>query len=87
MKKETIAVSILLLTPWTALAEQNNIGLMGRVKSPSPSDLFASGIYAAKDTFGMRANAVVLAARANAPDNNTYPVNGFNYTKGTVAVW
>ncbi len=81
MKKTIITASILVFTSDVALANQENIGLMGRVKNPSPSDLFASGIYAVKDTFGMRANAVVLAARANAPDSSNYPVNGFNYTK------
>lgn len=81
MKKSVIATSILALTSVGVFAEQDNIGVMGRVKSPSHEDLFASGIYSAKDTFGMRANAVVLAARANAPDNNAYPINGFNYTK------
>lgn len=81
VKNKIITASVLLLTAGAAFANQENIGLMGRVKNPSTSDLFASGIYAAKDTFGMRANAVVLAARANAPDNNAYPVNGFNYTK------
>ncbi|HDT6086166.1 hypothetical protein RZO85_13615 [Raoultella ornithinolytica] len=57
------------------------IGTMGRIVQSVGNNTITSGVYAAKDTYGMRANAVVLAARANAEDGDSYPVNGFNYTK------
>ncbi|EEW8811827.1 hypothetical protein D5Q65_23290, partial [Escherichia coli] len=54
---------------------------MGRVSQFDAKDSFSSGVYASKDTFGMRANAVVIAARANPDAAYEYPINGFQYTK------
>ncbi|EMX8699911.1 hypothetical protein AAH248_005220 [Klebsiella michiganensis] len=76
-----LIVTIFLVCIRQTFSAESNIGTMGRVMSPSESNTFSSGVYAAKDTYGMRANAVVLAARANADDSESYPVNGFNYTK------
>ena len=60
------------------------IGVMGRVANEelgAPVDAFHAGVYASRDTFGMRANAVVAAFRANAEGSFDYPILGFNYLK------
>lgn len=58
-------------------------GVMGRVAAPNLSGpQFSEGFYASRDTFGMRANAVASAVRANPPDPFTYPIIGLNFVQG-----
>ncbi|AYM89683.1 hypothetical protein D9980_03310 [Serratia sp. 3ACOL1] len=56
---------------------------MGRIDGiHDDSPQFARGFYASRDTFGMRANAVASAVRANPSDPYTYPVIGLNFVQG-----
>ncbi|BBQ77799.1 hypothetical protein WP3W18E01_17670 [Raoultella ornithinolytica] len=56
-------------------------GLMGRASPGEVSDIYASGIYASGDTYGMRATSVIGAFRANSKKPFDFPISGFRYTK------
>ncbi|RLM27423.1 hypothetical protein BIY26_05975 [Brenneria goodwinii] len=58
---------------------------MGRVEIGETPDIqFLSGVYVSRDTFGMRANAVAAAVRANAKFPFDYPVLGLNFQKDLI---
>lgn len=79
-KLKFLALLFSLFLP--VLSSAQDISLMGRVLFPgNESSVVTSGIYGSKNTFGMRANATVLALRANSLDPGGYPVSGFNYLK------
>ncbi len=59
--------------------EVNNIGKITAV--PMDNNNYAAGFYASKNTFGMRANAVVAAFKANSPTPFDYPIVGFKFLK------
>lgn len=83
LKKSYLLIAVLPFSVSMAYSSQAEIGVMGRITSKDEGNSFSAGVYAAKNTYGMRANAVVMAARANAYDYNKdgYPVSGFSYTK------
>jgi len=65
-----------------ALALQVNNA--GRIIEFSPAELnksFSTGYYAARNTYGMRSNAVIAAFKANADNPFDYPIVGFESLK------
>ncbi|WP_413734310.1 hypothetical protein ACL2XP_17835 [Sodalis sp. RH21] len=78
--KKLIVISLCAIGA-NAYAQEAPIGTMGRISNHAPEDTFTSGLYASKDTYGMRASAIALAVRANPDKPFDYPVNGFAWTK------
>lgn len=75
-----IKVFVIFIFSGTAFAGETTVNNMGRIvdKNSNLSDKSIVGsVYAAKDTFGMRANAVVAGFRANAILPLDYPIVGF----------
>ncbi|MBA0178166.1 hypothetical protein H0251_00780 [Pectobacterium carotovorum] len=74
---------ILLVLISTTASAYATLGPMGRTdpKQINDGNRFSRGVYASRDTYGMRANAVVAAIRANSEGSFDYPVLGFNYLK------
>ncbi|HFS7404821.1 TPA: hypothetical protein ACH1J4_000297 [Klebsiella pneumoniae] len=81
MKKTMILLVTSLSCSGVVFSQDAGIGLMGRISNHVSKDTFTSGLYASKDTYGMRASAVALAVRANPDKPFDYPINGFAWTK------
>lgn len=74
---------ILLLPSFFLNADTRNLIItpLGKIDSTNSSLERLRDGYFSKNTFGMRANAVVLAARANPDEQFNYPINGFDNSK------
>lgn len=82
MKKHINISMLLVLSSYSPLPFANQLtGLMGRVSPGEVSDVYASGVYASGNTYGMRATSVIAAFRANSKTPFDFPISGFRYTK------
>lgn len=81
MKKMLIAPATIIVLNFISVTHASDIGTMGRITTDQKGDIITEGLYASKDTYGMRASAVALAIRANPDKPFEYPINGFSWTK------
>lgn len=81
MKTVLIAPATIIVLNLFSITYAANIGTMGRITTDQKGDIITEGLYASKDTYGMRASAVALAIRANPDKPFEYPINGFSWTK------
>ena len=79
-----LLIFTLFLTPALSLADNSVPNNTGRISVESEDFLkenVSKGIYASKNTFGMRSNAVVAAFSANSLKPFDYPILGFEWLK------
>ncbi len=66
-----------IITSQSYATELNNAGRIMNLQIPTLANNYSTGYYASRDTYGMRANAVVAAFKANAVEPYDYPIVGF----------
>ncbi|EIY5222837.1 hypothetical protein [Klebsiella variicola] len=79
-----LLIFTLFLTPALSLADNsvpNNTGRISVENEDFLKENVSKGIYASKNTFGMRSNAVVAAFSANSLKPFDYPILGFEWLK------
>ncbi|EOY6186332.1 hypothetical protein ACP9HP_002167 [Escherichia coli] len=88
MKKELLYIVSMLTIPLSvsAISEELKFNYLGKPVSSSNgySPMYLQGIYASRDTFGMRQSAVVASFKANSKNPFSFPVLGINSLYGLV---
>lgn len=80
MIKNNLHLFIVILFSADALgAEESALGKLNTQDGQLEYKTLSNSFYASKDTFGMRANAVVAAFSANSNSLFDYPITGFSY--------
>lgn len=82
-KTTLLAFFVMMLTfPAHSGGEPVTIGVLGRLgDNVTTGNQYGSGFYAARDTYGMRANSVVAAFQANPGRPFDFPIAGFPFVK------
>lgn len=87
-EKELLYIVSMLTIPLSvsAISEELKFNYLGKPVSSSNgySPMYLQGIYASRDTFGMRQSAVVASFKANSKNPFSFPVLGINSLYGLV---
>lgn len=75
---------VFLLIPFSVKCQDIDFNYLGKplTKTEGYSPVYLKGVYAGKDTYGMRQNAVVASFKANSENPFSFPILGLNSLYG-----